>query len=103
MTKWLIWALLLLVQNASFTWVSRARNSANVGYHAVAAIFSNGIWFASQFFVVDLMVQIRRSHSVTLALFGGAFYTSLTVLSSIAMHKFLMQHVEKGTRAVGAK
>lgn len=99
---WLAWALLLLVQNASFTWVSRARNSANVMYHGIAAVFSNGIWFASQFFVVDLMVQIRRSHSLSLALLGGLFYTSLTVFSSVAMHKFLMSKVETGNKKVGA-
>ena len=38
--KWVAWSLLLLIQNASFTLVSRARNSGSLGYHAVAAACS---------------------------------------------------------------
>jgi hypothetical protein len=35
---------LVLLQNASFTLVSRARNSKSLAYHAGAAVLSNGIW-----------------------------------------------------------
>lgn len=38
-------AALAFVQNTSFTIVSRARNRDNMTYHAIASIFSNGIWF----------------------------------------------------------
>ena len=38
--SWVLWAVMLLIQNATFTWVSRARNSKSLGYHAVAAVFS---------------------------------------------------------------
>ena len=37
------WALLLILQNMAFTWVSRARNSGSLGYHAIASICSNGV------------------------------------------------------------
>lgn len=36
---------LALVQNVSFSIVSRSRNRDNMAYHLVAAVFSNGIWF----------------------------------------------------------
>lgn len=35
---------LTILQNASFTWVSRARNSKSVPYHAIAACGSNGMY-----------------------------------------------------------
>ena len=38
---------LAYVQNISFTMVSRARNRDSMLYHAVCAVFSNGLWFAS--------------------------------------------------------
>jgi hypothetical protein len=35
---------LTILQNASFTLVSRARNSNSIKYNAIASVFSNGIW-----------------------------------------------------------
>lgn len=35
---------LTILQNASFTLVSRARNSNSLSYHAIASVLSNGIW-----------------------------------------------------------
>jgi uncharacterized protein YebE (UPF0316 family) len=37
--------LLAYIQNISFSIVSRARNRDNMYYHAIASVFSNGIWF----------------------------------------------------------
>ena len=100
--NWLLWAVSLLLQNASFTWVSRARNSGNVKYHAVAAIGSNGIWFLNQFIVVDVITKAIKSSDLWLAVSSGLWYTLWTVVGSITMHWFLMKHVEKGSRKVGA-
>ncbi len=52
------WFILLIVQNAAFTLVSRARNSGSYSYHALAAVFSNGIWFASQFILIGMVVKL---------------------------------------------
>jgi hypothetical protein len=100
--SWIVWGVVLLLQNASFTWVSRARNSGNVGYHAVASVGSNGIWFLSQIVVVSKITDAIRSHSWGLLAFTGIFYTIFTVIGSVSMHKFLMTKVEKGSRKVGA-
>lgn len=35
---------LTILQSASFTLVSRARNSNSILYHTIASILSNGIW-----------------------------------------------------------
>lgn len=36
---------LAIVQNISFTIVSRSRNRGNKKYHMIASLFSNSIWF----------------------------------------------------------
>ena len=35
--------LLVILQNASFTLVSRARNSPSLMYHGIASVLSNGM------------------------------------------------------------
>lgn len=100
--SWVIWGALLVAQNASHTWVSRARNSGNLRYHALASFFSNGVWFASMFFVIDTLAQVRESGSLTFLLVVFFFYTGCTMVGSVAMHHVLMTHVERGTRRVGA-
>jgi hypothetical protein len=101
-TAWMIWAVVLLAQNSTFTLVSRARNSGSLRYHAVAAMLSNSVWFLSQFFVVGLLTQAQ--HNMKLALGAGVLYLILTTISSVAMHWFLMRKVEvkiKGANSNG--
>lgn len=101
MTAWILWGFLLLLQNASFTWVSRARNSSSVAYHALAAVCSNGVWFIGQLILVNKFMDARKSGNVPLLILTGAFYTALTVVGSVGMHSFLMKHVERGKRKIG--
>jgi hypothetical protein len=97
--SWLAWAALLLAQNASFTWVSRARNSRSVKYHAVASICSNGVWFVAIAVAVDKIAEAKGDPW----LFAGTalFYTLCTVAGSVGMHHLLMTHVETGPRRIG--
>ena len=95
MTTWLAWAVVLLLQNASFTLVSRARNSKSLSYHAVAAICSNGVWFLSLGFAVDKITEARRADSPGLLIFTVVFYTVFTVVGSVGMHHFLMKKIER--------
>lgn len=99
--RWFLWGLLILAQNASFTTVSRARNSGSYSYHAIAAVFSNGVWFLQMFFVVDVFAQVKTM-GLTVLVPALTFYTTLTVASSVATHWFLRTKVEKGNRKVGA-
>lgn len=94
------WFLLLVLQNGAFTWVSRARNSGSLGYHAVAAVFSNGIWFASQFIMIAM---VAYGGMTTLeAVSAGAVYIAGTVTGSVLMHWVSMRWLEKGKRKVAA-
>ncbi len=55
------WAVFLLIQNASFTFVSRARNSGSYSLHAIAAVCSNGIWMAAQFVSLGLIIDTIKT------------------------------------------
>lgn len=84
---------LVVLQNASFTWVSRARNSGSLKYHAVAAIFSNGIWLLV---IRQVVVNFDRPEIMVAYLIGA-------VTGSVLMHWVSMKYLEKGSRAVGSK
>lgn len=96
----LSWFLLLVVQNAAFTWVSRARNSGSLGYHAVAAVFSNGIWFVSQFLLISMVAKPGMPLAEIVQL--GLIYVAGTVVGSVLMHYVAIHWLEKGKRKVGA-
>jgi len=99
MSLWL-WFLLLVVQNAAFTWVSRARNSGSYGYHAIAAVFSNGIWFASQFLLISMVTDPTLTVDEMFKL--GTIYIAGTVTGSVVMHFLAKNYLERGNRKVGA-
>ena len=99
MSSWILWAGLLMAQNAAFTWVSRARNSGSIPYHALAAVFSNGVWIISMFLVVDKLKEAQGWAAIATV---AAFYTLFTVAGSVAMHWASMTYLEKGKRRVGS-
>lgn len=94
-----LWFMLLALQNASFTWVSRARNSGSYSYHAVAATFSNGIWFVSQLFLISMVVRPGMPTTELVKL--GAIYILGSVTGSVCMHWISKNFLEKGNRVVG--
>lgn len=97
---WLAWGAILFAQNASFTWVSRARNSGSIPYHALASVASNGVWIASMYFVVDQLQAAKGSVGAMVSV--GLFYTACTVAGATFMHWFSMRFLETGKRRVGA-
>ena len=98
---WALWAVLLIGQNFSFTLVSRARNSGSLGYHALAAVFSNGVWFVSQFILIGSIVDAIKTADVGKAIALGVFYTVCTIVGSVSSHWFAMRYLEKGKRRIG--
>jgi hypothetical protein len=101
MIEWVLWALLLLAQNASFTWTSRARNSGSLAYNGAASVFSNLIWFAGQLVVISKAVEYRNN--MTMLIITALFYTLWCVVGSVSAQYVLMRWVETGKRRVGAK
>lgn len=94
------WFLLLVLQNAAFTWVSRARNSGSYSYHATAAVFSNGIWFVSNVFLISFVAKPGMGWQELSPLL--AIYVAGTVIGSVLMHYVSINWLEKGKRKVGA-
>ena len=93
MESWLIWGLVLLVQNASFTLVSRARNSRSLAYHGVAAVISNSTWLLSQLIIVRKVISATTFMEILITLL---FYVTITTTSSVLMHWALLRWVENG-------
>lgn len=101
-SMWIVWALLLVAQNFSFTFVSRARNSGSLKRHMFTSIASNGIWFVSQLIVVSTFVNILSGKlGVFKAIGAGVFYTLFTLIGALTAHYFALKN-EKGKAAVGA-
>jgi len=89
--SWVWWAFILLLQNASFTMVSRARNSKSLLYHAYAAIGSNGVWFIGLAFAVNKLNEALATGHWWAIAYTALFYTTFTVLGSVGMHHILMK------------
>lgn len=73
-----------ILQNASFTLVSRARNSASLAYHATASVFSNLLWL-----IVAAEAIKTNLWYLKLAYVMGA------VVGSVSMHYISMRYFEK--------
>jgi hypothetical protein len=76
---------LVILQNASFTLVSRARNSSSIAYHTFASVLSNGIWLL----VIRQVVLHLDNWILMVTYLVGA------VIGSISMHYVAMKYFEK--------
>lgn len=76
---------LTILQNASFTLVSRARNSSSLMYHTLASVLSNGIWLL----VIRHVVTNFDNWILMVTYVIGA------VIGSISMHYIAMKYFEK--------
>ncbi|MGE5298280.1 MAG: hypothetical protein ACM3KM_03895 [Acidobacteriaceae bacterium] len=81
----LVITALLVFQNASFTIVSRARQSNNLKLHAIAAIGSNG------FFVFVIATVAAHYNDVPLKL----WYIVCTVVGSVHAHWISLHKIEQ--------
>jgi hypothetical protein len=71
---------------------SRARNtlgSRGLLYNGIASVFSNGVWFCSQFYIVNMLVNAKDQP----VKFVGTlvFYITFTVAGSVWMHWYLLR------------
>jgi len=77
--------LLVILQNASFTLLSRARNSNSIRYHAVASVLSNGMWLIV---IREVVLNLDKWYLMLTYLLGS-------VIGSVSMHYFAMKYFEK--------
>ena len=101
MFTWILFALLLVSQNFSFTVVSRARNSGSDWFHAGAAVFSNGIWVVVNFILFQGWNKVLEQDSTALMAAVAGFYIVFTVVGSVFGGKISRRFFESGKRKVG--
>lgn len=101
MKTYVAWALFLMLQNASFTFVSRARNSGSYLLHAMAAVCSNGVFIATQMMSFGILLEVIKTGTLTQRVGVGSFYTLFTVVGAVVMHWVGVNYIEKGKRKVG--
>lgn len=102
LTLFSFWGIFLLAQNWAFTYVSRARNSADRKRHIKAAICSNGIWFIGQLFAFTAIYRIiTGAMGFWWAIAAAVYYTFFTVLGADFALWYALK-TEKGKAAVGA-
>lgn len=77
--------VLTILQNASFTLVSRARNSNSILYHTIASVLSNGIWLLV---IRNVVTNFGNTTLMITYLIGS-------VIGSISMHYVAMKYFEK--------
>lgn len=77
--------LLTILQNASFTLVSRARNSNSLMYHGLASVASNGIWLL-------VIKEVVTNLDSTALMFT---YVAGSVIGSLLMHYVAQNFIER--------
>jgi len=78
----------VILQNGSFTLVSRARNSGSIKYNAIASVLSNGIWFLV---INQIFKSIEKGDDWS----TGITYTTAAVIGSVAMQWIAIKYLEK--------
>jgi uncharacterized membrane protein YfcA len=81
----LIMFVLTIIQNASFTLVSRARNSNSLLFHTISSLISNGIYLL----VIQQVVTNFKNLPILITYLVGS------VTGSVLMHYFSMKYIEK--------
>lgn len=77
---------LAVAQNFAFLAVSRARNRNNVAHHAIASVFSNGIWFLTfrQLYVSGLGLPLMVPYALGISVGSlAALYVSIWIEKKI--------------------
>jgi len=94
-------AAVAVLQNATFTAVSRSRNSGDVFYHARWSVASNGVWFLTQIFLWSGVWKSVESGALWEIGVYGLVYVASTTLGSCVMMAHMLK-TETGKRKVGA-
>lgn len=86
----LLLAVLAALQNMAFTWSSRTRNQSDHRAHRVAAIFSNGIWFAVSVLIWSKLWSALTTGEWWKVIVVGVVYVVATTEGSVWMMRHLV-------------
>ena len=74
----------MVLQNASFTFVSRSRNSPSLKYHAFSIIVANNVYVIAGLFTLDNSLRILRTMDWKLILATLIFITCCNLLGGLS-------------------
>lgn len=80
---WVVWAVLLILQNMAHTVTQRAKNQDKLVYTTVASVFSNGIWILSNVMMVGQIVDFTGSSNWKKGMFVVGFYVLFTTIGTV--------------------
>lgn len=100
--EWVYWAVILYIQQFTFLFSGRAKNSGNLKYSAIAGLFSHSSWFVANIYFVSSILAYRDSPLWVKALVC-LFYVTFTISGTVSAQWIALKHLEKGTMQVGAK
>jgi hypothetical protein len=96
------WAVLLLLQSAANTFVSRSRNSGSYQLHLYASWASNGVWVSQQFISFGIFYKLMQSGTWPERAAIAVFYTVVTSTGSVGWHYIQKTYIETtAARKVG--
>lgn len=100
---WLaVLGVVAFLQNMSFTWTSRSRNSGDPTYHRYAAWCSNGVWLACHLLVWKHVWSAFETGEWFWLAAMAFVYVIATTEGSVLMMRILLT-AEKGKQRVGAR
>ena len=100
--SWLLWAILLLLQDAATTVLTRAVASRSLRWHAAASVCANLVYVLGFLFLIENLLEVLRSGSAWCVIGVTVFYVTFATVGSVGAHFLSMRWLENGTtRRVG--
>jgi hypothetical protein len=99
-SEWVLWAVLLFLQQFTFLFSGRAKSSGSLTYSFIAGLGSHSTWFFSNLFFVRSIIEFRDA-PIGVKLAVCAFYVAFCQAGTqIALR--IAHRIERGKMRVGA-
>lgn len=96
--EWLLWGVLIAIQNAMFTWTSRARNSDKILQHAIAIPIAQCVYFLCSLFALDNGIKVVREGNYAAGAAQLLLYMFCTSVGSLSSHWIALRHKKLKTK-----
>jgi len=100
LTWWVTWAVILFLQQFTFLFSGRAKNSGSIRYSALAGLGSHASWFFANLYLITSVLEFRDEEAWKQALIC-LFYVTFTIAGTTTAQVLAMKY-EKGAARVGA-
>ncbi len=100
--EWLYWAIVLYIQQFTYLFSGRAKNSGSLKYSAIAGLFSHSSWFVANVYFISSLLDYRDAPAEIKALIC-LFYVTFTISGTVSAQWIALKYLETGSMRVGAK